>query len=93
MSEYLSIKEMIGSVAALLSVVYLIPQLFKIWKTKSTKDLSSVMYLVYCSSSMLWIIYGILSSCYQLVICNFLTLVLAIFILIMKFSWDDKQRK
>ena len=58
----MDIISMIGIVAAALSTISLLPQLIRVWKTKSVKDLSTVMCGIMCTSVVLWLTYGFLAA-------------------------------
>jgi len=51
--------EIIGLIAATLTTACFIPQVYKVWKEKSTKDISLVMYIVFMIGLALWLYYGI----------------------------------
>ena len=36
-----------------------LPQIFKIFKRKSAKDISSITYLILTAGSIVWVLYGI----------------------------------
>ena len=46
------------------------PQAYKIWKRKSAKDVSGIMWTVYSIGSCIWLIYGITILDKPLVIAN-----------------------
>jgi MtN3 and saliva related transmembrane protein len=48
----------LGLVAASLSTLAGLPQLLKVWKTRSTKDLSLITLGMGCSGAVLWLFYG-----------------------------------
>jgi MtN3 and saliva related transmembrane protein len=74
----------IGIAAAVLTTAAYAPQAFKVWQTRSTRDVSLAMFLLMVSGIMLWLIYGILISDLPLIVANAVTLVLAASILIAK---------
>lgn len=78
---------MIGLAAAAITVVSLFPQLVKIWKTKSTKDLSLGMFLLFCGGVFLWFVYGILLQDLPIIIANFLGFIQTLIILIFKVKY------
>ena len=82
-----NIVEMIGFLAASLGVISFLPQVFKIWKSRSAESISSLMYIIYCTSVALWLTYGIMIKSPPLIIANSLVFVLAFSILVMKFLW------
>ncbi|MFH1234006.1 MAG: SemiSWEET transporter [Candidatus Diapherotrites archaeon] len=76
--------EMLGFVAGFLTTVSFLPQAIKAWKTKSTKDISLPMYLLFILGVSLWVIYGFLINSLALLLANIVTLIIALFILYMK---------
>ena len=51
--------ELIGYLAGFLMASTMIPQIIHSLKTKSVKDISVYMLLIYMVSSFLWVIYGV----------------------------------
>jgi MtN3 and saliva related transmembrane protein len=49
----------IGSVAALLTSFGFVPQVAKIWRTKSVRDVSPVTFGQFALGTTLWAIYGV----------------------------------
>ena len=77
----------IGLIAGTLTTVSFLPQVIRVWKTHSTKDLSLVMFLLFSAGVVMWLIYGIYLGQLPVIIANAVTLVLAIIILIFKFIY------
>jgi MtN3 and saliva related transmembrane protein len=50
--------ELIGSGAAVLTMFGFVPQIIKIYKTKSVEDVSLGMLLQFCLGMFLWLLYG-----------------------------------
>ena len=77
--------EILGLVAAVLTTSGFLPQIIKTWKSKDVSSLSLPMYLVLCTGMILWLIYGILTQSFALVVANTVsssfTLLLVVFIL------------
>jgi len=76
--------DLIGAVAGTLSTIAFIPQAWRIWKTRSARDLSLPMYLIFTAGVALWFVYGLMLGAVPIVVCNGLTLVLAGTVLAMK---------
>ena len=74
----------IGLAAAILSSIAFVPQVIKIWKTKSAKDISLGMFVIFCTGLILWLVYGVLIKSLPVVAANAVTLVLALSILVLK---------
>ena len=86
--EYIAAyQELFGFVAAGLSAISFLPQLIKIWKFRSVKDISTGMYVIYTFSVMLWLIYGIIIKSAPLILAEILTLIFVSAILTMKYLW------
>jgi MtN3 and saliva related transmembrane protein len=74
----------IGLIAAAFTTIALFPQLIKVWKTKSTKDISTGMFTLYCGGVFLWFIYGVYLTNLPIMIANSLAFVQALVILMFK---------
>lgn len=74
----------IGYIAAFLTTVSFLPQVIRVWKTHSTKDLSLVMFLLFIAGLSFWLVYGILQHALPIILANGITLVLALIILTFK---------
>jgi MtN3 and saliva related transmembrane protein len=74
----------IGLVAAAFTTVALLPQLIKVWKTKSTKDISLDMFMLYCGGVLLWFVYGIFRNDLAIILANSLAFIQALIILLFK---------
>jgi MtN3 and saliva related transmembrane protein len=77
----------IGLAAASLTVIAFIPQLLKAWKTKATRDISLGMFSTFCVGVLLWFVYGILTNDLPVTIANFLILIQAFIILMLKLKY------
>ena len=80
----MAITDDIGSAAATLTTIAFIPQVWKVWRTRHTADISMGMYVLFTIGVALWLAYGILIESWPIIIANSLTLTLAGFILAMK---------
>ena len=86
--EYIVVyQELLGFIAAGLGAISFLPQLIKIWRFRSVKDISTGMYVIYTFSVILWLIYGIIIKSEPLILAEILTLILVSTILIMKYLW------
>ena len=79
--------ELIGLLAATLTTIAFIPQVFKVIKTKSSDGLSLTTYLIFIIGVGLWLIYGLIKSSISMIIGNGITFILAFLIIyyILKF--------
>jgi MtN3 and saliva related transmembrane protein len=79
--------KLIGFAAATCTTMAYAPQAIKVWKTRSTGDISLGMFLVMVLGLALWLVYGLLSGDAPLVAANAITIVLAGVILVMKLRY------
>jgi MtN3 and saliva related transmembrane protein len=83
--------ELLGLIAGTLTTISFLPQLVKIVKNKSAKDVSLLMFLIFTLGILLWLVYGILTLTLAIIIANSVTIVLALSILILKIKYDRKK--
>ncbi|HCI53486.1 MAG TPA: hypothetical protein DE312_09275 [Gallionella sp.] len=79
--------EVIGSLAATLTTTAFIPQAWQVWRTRHTADISLGMYALFTTGVALWLGYGILLNAWPIIIANFITLLLAGVVLLMKLKF------
>ena len=76
--------DLIGSVAAVLTTVSFVPQVWHSLKTRDVSGISLGMYSVFTVGVALWLVYGLLLWSWPLIIANSITLALAATILGLK---------
>jgi len=76
--------DLIGSSAAILTTTSFIPQVWQIWRTRHTKDISLGMYIAFTTGVALWLVYGIMLISWPIIIANTITTCLAGAVLVMK---------
>ena len=60
----------LGLIAAIISTLAFIPQVIKTWRSKSAKDLSFLMFFAMFTSTVLWLVYGILLNALPIILAN-----------------------
>lgn len=80
----MEIPQIIGLAAAGLTTFAFFPQAVKVIRTRDTHSISLVMYIVVSLGLVLWLVYGILINDLPLILANFITLIPALTILILK---------
>lgn len=78
--------EVFGDIGSFLSAVTFIPQVVKVYKTKSAKDLSTIMLLIIITSTAIWLVYGIGLKLRPVIMANSIIFVLASWLLWFKLS-------
>ncbi|MFL6580335.1 MAG: SemiSWEET family sugar transporter [Burkholderiales bacterium] len=82
----------IGFLAGLLTTAAFIPQVWKIYQTKSGKDISGRMFCLFSVGIVLWLVYGMLLGSIPLIVSNVVTLVLSLTILALKYRYSRALR-
>ena len=77
----------IGFIAATLTTIAFLPQVLKVWKTRSARDISLGMYCLFATGVLLWLVYGLAIGSWPITVANAITLVLAIAILAMRLRY------
>ncbi|HXX87209.1 MAG TPA: SemiSWEET transporter [Candidatus Acidoferrum sp.] len=77
----------LGLSAGTLTVIAFFPQLLKVWRTKSTRDISLGMFSIFCAGVLLWFVYGLVIDDLPIIIANFLTFVQALIIVMFKIKY------
>src|SRR5215207_4078581 len=80
----MSLMDYTGYAAALCTTSAYIPQVVRVWRTRSTKDISLKMFLVLVTGLALWLTYGFWKGEIPLIAANGVTLTLAGTILFFK---------
>jgi MtN3 and saliva related transmembrane protein len=81
---------LLGFAAGACTTAAFIPQVWQVWSTRSAKDISLGMYLVFVTGVMLWLVYGLFTKELPLIIANAITLALAGAVLAMKLYFERK---
>jgi MtN3 and saliva related transmembrane protein len=79
---------LLGLLAGSLTTIAFLPQVLKTWKTKSTEDISALMFITFCLGLFLWLIYGLLIRSLPIILANAVTLMFSSIILYFKFRFQ-----
>ena len=79
---------LVGYVAATLTTISFLPQLLRVLKLRSARDISLGMFILFSTGTALWLAYGILAHSWPVAGANLVTFGLSIAILILKLKYD-----
>jgi MtN3 and saliva related transmembrane protein len=79
---------LIGTAAACCTTISFVPQLIRVWKLKTARDISLTMFSVFSAGVFLWLIYGIFIHSFPVTFANAVTLALSLAILFLKLRYD-----
>ena len=80
----------IGYMAAAMTTVSFVPQLVRVVKLRSARDISLGMFLIFTLGTMFWLTYGLLVQSWPVSMANAVTLVLSASILVLKLRFDRR---
>jgi MtN3 and saliva related transmembrane protein len=81
----------IGHLGSFLSSITFIPQVYKVWQTKRTQDLSLTMLSIIFTSTVVWLVYGVGRMLWPVIICNTIICLLSILLIYFKLTFDKKS--
>ena len=80
-----------GFLAALLTTIAFLPQLYKTWQTKSADDVSLIMLILFITGLICWIIYGLRINSIPILVANIITFIFNFSILILKITYTKSN--
>ncbi len=66
----MELADLFGYAGTVTGASFLLPQVYKSWKTKNAEDLSWGMLILFFFNSVFWLLYGILISAAPVAITN-----------------------
>lgn len=83
----MNIADIFGYSAAAIGIFMFMPQAYQVFKTKNTKAISLPTFLLINTSSVLWIVYGVIQGAPPVYIVNIVMVVLNTYIILMKLKY------
>jgi len=83
----LTLSDLLGMVAGTLTTIAFVPQVLRIVQTRSAEDISWGMFAVFATGTALWFVWGIAQGAMPVIIANFVTLLLSIVIMVLKWRY------
>lgn len=75
---------LLGLIAGSLTTVSFVPQVVRIWRTRSTHDISLLMFSIFSAGVVCWLWYGIALGSWPIIVANIVTLALSLTVLCFK---------
>ncbi|MEO6583638.1 MAG: SemiSWEET transporter [Ferruginibacter sp.] len=79
--------QLLGLAAGTITSITFLPQVIKIWQTKSGKDLSVVMLLLLLLGTSMWLLYGIFIKDIAIIYTNTMVLAMGLIMLFFKYRF------
>lgn len=83
----MSALQLLGLAAGTISSITFLPQVIRIWKTKSAKDISLQMLLLLILGVTMWLVYGILVKDAAIIYTNSMVLTMSLIMMYFKFKY------
>jgi MtN3 and saliva related transmembrane protein len=87
----MSFVEILGFVASAFSTGSALPQLYKIIKSKSAKDVSISMFVILATGNILWFIYALLIGSMPLLIANVILFTISVTIIYFSLKYSKEK--
>lgn len=83
--------DLAGYAGGLLTTVAFLPQVVKTYRSRSARDISLGMYLIFTAGILLWLAHGLLSGSGPVVAANSVGLTLSVSMVVMKLVFDRRK--
>ena len=80
----------LGFAAAFCTTAAFVPQLVRVLKLRSAREISLPTFLLFSAGVFLWLLYGIYTGSRPVIASNALTLILSVSILVLKLRYDRR---
>ena len=82
--------EFLGLAAGTITSITFLPQVIRIWKTRSVKDISFLMMLLLIFGTSLWLTYGLLLKDTAIIYTNVMVLVMSLIMFYFKIKYKKQ---
>ena len=89
----MSTGQILGFMAGLFTTFSVIPQIIKIFKTKSARDISVIFSLMFVVGGLLWLSYGIVDRLVPIILWNTIGVTLNAIMLFAKLRFTNNEKK
>jgi MtN3 and saliva related transmembrane protein len=88
---HLSSVEYLGLLAGLLTTFALVPQIIRVYKLKSAREISIIFNSSLLAGVIIWLVYGIIKGLPSLIIWNSIGIVLNAWLLLVKLKYGREN--
>ncbi len=83
----MQLAQIIGLVAGTITSITFLPQVIRIWKTRSAKDLSMLMLTLLIIGTSLWFSYGLMMKDTAIIYTNSMVLAMSLVMMFFKLKY------
>jgi MtN3 and saliva related transmembrane protein len=84
---------LVGSIAAFCTTAAFVPQVIRVVRLRSAKDISLTTFLVFSFGLAVWAAYGFLIDSVPVILANIVTLALALTIVVLKLNYERASHR
>jgi MtN3 and saliva related transmembrane protein len=85
----LELQDYVGFIGGVFSSISFLPQVIKLWKTRSAKDLSMMTLLFLIVNVCTWLTYGVLIHAWPLIVTNAIVLSMVLLMVYFKLTFKE----
>jgi MtN3 and saliva related transmembrane protein len=85
------VADYVGYAGGFVSAITFLPQVIKLWKTKSVKDLSSLTLFFLFLNVSLWLVYGMLKNAMPIMLTNGIVLSMIVIMIYFKYTYRNNK--
>jgi len=86
-------SELLGFIAGTFTTLAFIPQVLKTYRTKSARDVSIMMFVLFSAGVLMWMAFGIVHGKMSIFITNLVVFCLSVFQIILKIRYDKNEKE
>jgi MtN3 and saliva related transmembrane protein len=83
----MTLAQFLGLAAGTITSITFLPQVIRIWKTKSVKDISMLMMLLLIAGTSLWLTYGLMMNDTAIIYTNVMVLAMSLVMFYFKMKY------
>lgn len=83
----MKLAEILGLAAGTITSITFLPQVIRIWKTRSVKDISMLMMVLLVLGTSCWLTYGLLMKDTAIIYTNIMVLAMSLIMLYFKIKY------
>jgi MtN3 and saliva related transmembrane protein len=83
----------VGYIAAFCTTIAFVPQIVRVLKLRSAREISLGMALIFSFGVIMWLVYGLMLHSWPVIIANAATLLLSVSLVILKLYYGGRDRR
>ena len=83
----------IGYIAAFCTTIAFVPQIVRVLKLRSAREISLGMALIFSFGVIMWLVYGLMLHSWPVIIANAATLLLSVSLVVLKLYYGGRDRR